>query len=154
MTDVKKKGVFGRVVAFMQVIEFQKRGLPHAHILLILSPEDRYRTVDAIDSAVRAELPESAELRGSVCKLMLHNQCSGPGSVPNAQCIQEDGRCKRRFPQPFADHTHWNDEETHPLYRRRSQIVAVEKRFTTVAMSTISGSCLTIRSCCASTSVT
>lgn len=32
----KPKGLLGRVVAHVHVVEFQKRGLPHAHILLIL----------------------------------------------------------------------------------------------------------------------
>ena len=35
MRDLKSGMVFGKVVAFLWVIEFQKRGLPHAHILLI-----------------------------------------------------------------------------------------------------------------------
>ena len=31
-----KPGIFGRVIGKIHVIEYQKRGLPHAHILLIL----------------------------------------------------------------------------------------------------------------------
>ncbi|RKP15857.1 hypothetical protein ROZALSC1DRAFT_31933, partial [Rozella allomycis CSF55] len=34
--DLTKNNIFGKVIAFMYVVEFQKRGLPHAHILLIL----------------------------------------------------------------------------------------------------------------------
>ena len=34
--DIKKNHVFGVPVPFVYVIEFQKRGLPHAHILIIL----------------------------------------------------------------------------------------------------------------------
>ena len=41
LDDVYKKGIFGRVVANIHVIEFQKRGLPHAHILIIL--EGQYK---------------------------------------------------------------------------------------------------------------
>jgi hypothetical protein len=36
MKDLLKRKIFGTVVAKIHVIEFQKRGLPHAHILLIL----------------------------------------------------------------------------------------------------------------------
>jgi hypothetical protein len=36
MEDLLKKHVLGKVIAQINVIEFQKRGLPHAHILLIL----------------------------------------------------------------------------------------------------------------------
>ena len=33
-----KPGIFGRVIGKIHVIEYQERGLPHAHILLILHP--------------------------------------------------------------------------------------------------------------------
>ncbi|KAK7267465.1 hypothetical protein RIF29_20139 [Crotalaria pallida] len=39
MEDFKKGHVFGEVVAGMYTVEFQKRGLPHAHILLWLDGE-------------------------------------------------------------------------------------------------------------------
>ena len=41
MQDLKTGGVIGKVVAHMHVVEFQKRGLPHAHILIILADSDR-----------------------------------------------------------------------------------------------------------------
>jgi hypothetical protein len=37
LDDLTKKSVLGKVVAHMHVIEFQKRGLPHAHILVCLA---------------------------------------------------------------------------------------------------------------------
>uniref|UniRef100_A0A8C5PGY6 ATP-dependent DNA helicase n=1 Tax=Leptobrachium leishanense TaxID=445787 RepID=A0A8C5PGY6_9ANUR len=40
--DITDKHVLGKPVAKIHVIEFQKRGLPHAHILLILSPQDKH----------------------------------------------------------------------------------------------------------------
>src|SRR6202007_1975753 len=42
--DLFVKGIFGRVIAHVHVIEFQKRGLPHAHILMILTSEDKPTT--------------------------------------------------------------------------------------------------------------
>jgi hypothetical protein len=36
MNDINKYHIFGVTVAHVHVIEFQKRGLPHAHILIIL----------------------------------------------------------------------------------------------------------------------
>ena len=41
LRDLKKNGVLGKTVADIYVIEFQKRGLPHAHILIILANQDR-----------------------------------------------------------------------------------------------------------------
>jgi hypothetical protein len=115
--DIKKNSIFGQVAAFMSVIEFQKRGLPHAHILVILAPEDRLRSADVIDSAVCAEIPENEELCALVCRFVLHNEC-GP-HFPNARCMK-DGRCGKHFPMSFAEYTSWNETETHPTYRRRS----------------------------------
>ena len=43
LKDILKNGVFGRVAAHLAVIEFQKRGLPHAHCLFILHREDKPR---------------------------------------------------------------------------------------------------------------
>ena len=40
MDDIMKARVFGVVPAHMWVIDFQKRGLPHVHILVILQEED------------------------------------------------------------------------------------------------------------------
>ena len=35
LNDIYNNGIFGKVVAHINVIEFQKRGLPHSHILII-----------------------------------------------------------------------------------------------------------------------
>ena len=45
----------------VRCVEFQKRGLPHAHILLILHPDDALRDVDDWDTAVSAELPDERQ---------------------------------------------------------------------------------------------
>jgi hypothetical protein len=45
-----KNDVLGNVIAKIWVIEFQKRGLPHAHILLILDEMSKLRTVEDFDS--------------------------------------------------------------------------------------------------------
>ena len=44
LDELTKDNIFGQVAAWMHVIEFQKRGLPHAHILLILSSDFKPRT--------------------------------------------------------------------------------------------------------------
>ena len=55
-------GIFGKVVAFLYVVEFQKCGLPHAHILLILADQARSRTVSDVDNIVCAEIPTAPEV--------------------------------------------------------------------------------------------
>jgi hypothetical protein len=54
-----KDSVLGNVIAKIWVIEFQKRGLPHAHILLILDEASKLRTAEDFDSMVSAEIPDS-----------------------------------------------------------------------------------------------
>ncbi|CAN0866486.1 hypothetical protein LINGRAHAP2_LOCUS9290 [Linum grandiflorum] len=41
MIEVKEKEIFGKCIGYVHAIEFQKRGLPHAHILVFLSAEDK-----------------------------------------------------------------------------------------------------------------
>ena len=41
LSDLIKRQVLGKPLAHEYTIEFQKRGLPHAHILLILADEDK-----------------------------------------------------------------------------------------------------------------
>ena len=57
MEDTLKKHIFGKVIAMMYEIEFQKSGLPHAHILLILDDQSKPRTTEGFDSIVSAEIP-------------------------------------------------------------------------------------------------
>ena len=59
------------------MIEFQKRGLPHAQILSILAETDKPITVDDYDSIVCAEIPDSEhhpKLYALVTKHMIHGQ--------------------------------------------------------------------------------
>ena len=44
----------------MHVIEFQKRGLPHTHMLIWLHPNDRPKRIDQIDDLISAEIPDES----------------------------------------------------------------------------------------------
>jgi hypothetical protein len=48
-------------VAHIHTIEFQKRGLPHAHILLWLQAGDKPLTPDQIDEICCAEIPDAKQ---------------------------------------------------------------------------------------------
>ncbi|GMF58247.1 unnamed protein product [Phytophthora fragariaefolia] len=52
------EGLLGRLEARIYVVEFQKRGLPHAHIIIIVAEEDKPRTREIIDKLVSAEVPD------------------------------------------------------------------------------------------------
>ena len=37
LKDILKEGIFGKVVAYLHTIKFQKYGFPHAHVLITLA---------------------------------------------------------------------------------------------------------------------
>ncbi|XP_050919218.1 uncharacterized protein LOC127136734 [Lathyrus oleraceus] len=55
--DVINKGVLGKVKSYMYVTEFQKGGLPHVHMLLVLESNDKLRDpkdYDKICSSIKS----------------------------------------------------------------------------------------------------
>lgn len=117
LNDILIKGVLGRVVAHMYVIEFQKRGLPHVHILLILTTADKPRTPEDIDSIVSAQLPDPnlyPELYETVVSCMLHGPC-GLNNV-NSPCMVDE-KCSKRYPKEFQEETIMTMDK-YPEYKR------------------------------------
>ena len=58
ISDLMNKHILGKPLAHVYTIEFQKRGLPHPHILIILSDHDKPREPCEYDRIVCAELPD------------------------------------------------------------------------------------------------
>ena len=56
--DLFVNGVLGKVIARLHVIEFQKKGLPHAHILMVLASKDKPKIPEDFDQLVCAEIPD------------------------------------------------------------------------------------------------
>ncbi|CDF40520.1 ATP dependant DNA helicase [Chondrus crispus] len=81
MSHVIDEKLFGTVVANVRVIEFQKRGLPHAHVIFFLDERSKndLRTPANVDSIISAEIPPSceAELQELVLKHMIHTLAGG-----------------------------------------------------------------------------
>ena len=129
LKDLTENGVLGVVVAYCWTIEFQKRGLPHAHILLIMRSEDKPRTPDVVDRVVSAELPDDgdpqqADLFLTVSRSMMHGPCGAVG--PNKPCMNDHGVCSKGFPKEFAEETSLPQDQ-YPVYRRRDNGRCVEK---------------------------
>ncbi|GKD29003.1 ATP-dependent DNA helicase PIF1-like protein, partial [Tanacetum coccineum] len=61
MKDLKDRRMFGHVKGAVYTIEFQKRGLPHCHILLWLETKDKITTTTKIDKYISAEIPNKDE---------------------------------------------------------------------------------------------
>jgi len=114
LKDIVQRQIFGTVLAYVQTTEFQKRGLPHAHMLFILS--GRQHCWQEVDRLVCAELPDQTvhpRLFDTVTSCMLHGVCG-----PSSACFK-NGRCSENFPKPFHRQTSMGDD-SYPLYRRRS----------------------------------
>ena len=119
--------VLGDSFAHFLVIEFQKRGLPHAHTVLVATPDTRLRDPDAYDRYVWAEIPDPVThptLHSIITTCNMHGPC-GP-SFPNQACMQE-GTCRWKFPQPFCNHT-TEDSYGFVQYRRRDTGLQRERR--------------------------
>jgi hypothetical protein len=114
---VTKSQVFGSVRCWMYSIEWQKRGLPHAHILIWL--KDKIKS-DQIDSVISAELPDpqrDPRLFEIIIKNMIHGPC---GAInPQSPCM-ENQKCTKRYPRQLLRDTETGDDG-YPLYRRRSR---------------------------------
>ncbi|XP_063994425.1 uncharacterized protein LOC135171800 [Diachasmimorpha longicaudata] len=76
-TIIKDK-LFGEVLEYVYVVEYQKRGLPHVHILLTLKQNHKITTPDVVDKYISAEIPnpdEDPTLHQIVMKNMIHGPC-------------------------------------------------------------------------------
>nr|XP_027096174.1 uncharacterized protein LOC113716072 [Coffea arabica] len=120
--EMFKKEIFGQVAAYTYVVEFQKRGLPHAHFLIILKPASKFYSTDSYDQIVSAELPDPNEnyhLFKMVRKHMIHGPCGD--KKPDNVCMQGRTikRCKNKYPKDWAEKT-THGENSYPTYRRRN----------------------------------
>lgn len=98
MDALIKEDIFGKVEAFVGVVEWQKRGLPHAHILIIMDARYKPETPADIDLFINAELPDintEPILHNLVKQLMLHTPC-GPFN-PSAPCMPGNNKpCNKK----------------------------------------------------------
>ena len=115
MDKVCKGGVFGAVAAHVYTIEFQKRGLPHAHMAFWLKNPYKLTTVEAIDSCISAWWPDPVMepvLFEVVKTCMIHRPCGAAN--PKAPCMV-DKKCLKGFPKAFQEVTTM-DGNGYPLY--------------------------------------
>lgn len=115
--------------AVVYTIEFQKRGLPHAHILLFLQKGSKLSTTTATDNVISAEIPDEATnptLYNVVKEFMIHGPCGLAN--PKSPCM-EKGKCTKKFPKDFNSSTCIN-KDGFPVYKRRDDGRSIEKNGT------------------------
>lgn len=116
LDDVIVKQTFGEVLAYYWSIEFQKRGLPHMHLLVTLFKG--INDAKSIDTFVSAEIPDEItepNLHAMVRNHMMHGPC---GILkPNNVCMDPETKiCRKQFPKTFEEKT--TIEHKVPRYKR------------------------------------
>ncbi|XP_043468035.1 uncharacterized protein LOC122502175 [Leptopilina heterotoma] len=112
---IVKQKLFGEVQAYVYVVENQKRGLPHVHLLITLKPNFKITTPEVVDKFISAEIPDPTEnlrLHKIVETNMIHGPCG-------AWCLDNEGKCSKNYPHMFNNETNM-DEDGYPHYRRRN----------------------------------
>lgn len=83
----------------MYVVEFQKRGLPHVHLLIWLDSASKKNLKQNIDKYVCAEIPDPEKDPAgyaAVKRFMMHGPCGG--GYPKSPCMK-DFKCTKHFPK-------------------------------------------------------
>ena len=119
--------VLGRIEAYFYTIEWQKRkGLPHAHILIIMETENKPKTAEAIDKVVSAEIPNkknNPKLYEIIARNNIHGPC-GKCFNERSYCLEKTSTgkliCSKDFPKDCQKETQVI-EGGYPVYRRRSE---------------------------------
>jgi hypothetical protein len=91
----------------MYSIEWQKSGLPHAHILIWLRDKTKSDQIDSFSSAGLSDLQRDPRLYEIIVKNMIHGPC------------MKVGKCTKRNPRQRL-HDAQTGDDGYPLYRRRS----------------------------------
>ena len=97
---ISKQKCFGDPLSYVYVIEFQKQGLPHMHLLLTLKHNCKISTPDDVNRYISDEIPFSTEhprLHDIVMKNMIHGPCG-------TWCFNE-GKCSKHYPKQFRPET-------------------------------------------------
>jgi hypothetical protein len=122
--DLWDNNIFGTPLCIIYQVEFQKRGLPHAHILLTVDSASAPKSPEMLDLAVCAEFPnpfQQAPLYDLVAAHMIHHPCGIFNQT--ASCMQ-DGKCSKLFPKEFQNFSLFKDD-AYPTYRRRNDGVGI-----------------------------
>jgi hypothetical protein len=125
-----KDGVLGRYQSHVMTIEYQKRGLPHMHLLLNVHSSDyTFDTPGQIDEVVCAELPHHEwDPDGVLMDLVTNQMTHGPCGKENLEAIcmtDKNGKkshlCNKHFPKDFCEETSIpRQNDAYPTYRRRN----------------------------------
>ncbi|XP_012835448.1 PREDICTED: uncharacterized protein LOC105956154 [Erythranthe guttata] len=126
MRKIKKWRIFT-----FALLNFRKRNLPHAHILLWLHNDDNAKTPEKIDRIICAEIPDE-EIDRNMYQLVEKYMIHGPYGQENLKSLcMKDRVCTKRFTKPFVQQTKL-DANGYTVYRRWEDGRTVMKKKTTL----------------------
>ncbi|UYV66363.1 hypothetical protein LAZ67_4001469, partial [Cordylochernes scorpioides] len=114
---IVKNHIYGPTRCWMYSIEWQKRGTPHAHILIWLEEKILPTQIDNIISAELPDPQEDPELYQIIKKYMIHGPCGAQN--PHSPCIK-DGKCTKKYPRDLVHDTQTGGDG-YPLYRQKPE---------------------------------
>jgi len=126
LEDIRSGAIFGPTVAILYSIEFQKRGLPHVHILLWLDKNGYEITPEIVDKWTSAEIPDPREDPLGyvlIAEHMLHGPCGDKNK--NCPCMKK-GKCSKYYPKEFQNETSFTDKGF-TEYRRRDTKIFIRR---------------------------
>ncbi|KIH45048.1 hypothetical protein ANCDUO_24917 [Ancylostoma duodenale] len=94
MDVITKSHIYGETRCWLYSVEWQKRGLPHAHILIWLRDKIHPTQIDSIISAEISNPDQDPGLYEIITKNMIHGPC-GPLN-PNSPCMK-DRKCTKKI---------------------------------------------------------
>nr|XP_028962184.1 uncharacterized protein LOC114826273 [Malus domestica] len=118
---------FGDVESVLYTVEFQKRGLPHCHILLWVKKHYKCHSPYDVDSIISAEIPDQrCDKAGydAVSQYMIHGPCGAANKF--SPCMKEN-KCSKKFPKSFTSETTFSDEGFVKYKRRDIENLFVQK---------------------------
>nr|GEU55007.1 hypothetical protein [Tanacetum cinerariifolium] len=124
--NLKENKLFGRINAVVYTVEFQKKGLSHAHICIFMHQNDKLVNHEKIDDFISAEIPDKKtdpQLYRLVSDYMMHGPCGADN--PSFPC-KTKGKCTKQFPKKFSEHT-TIDSDGFPIYKRPDNGRFIEK---------------------------
>ena len=116
---LKERKIFGMVLHIIYVMEFQKRGLPHTHLILFLDKKFIIRDAEIVNKIISAEISdETRNLR--LYKILKQFQVHGPCGNQNMKsaCMDPDKKSLHETLSETILSTNYHTK-SYPLYRRR-----------------------------------
>lgn len=110
----------------LHTVEFQKRGLPHAHIILWTSTDTSQPTPTLIDSFVSAQIPDP-KIDPLGYALVAEHMIHGPCGKYNVSCpCMKNGKCSKFFPKRYQEET-CVDANGFAIYKRYQNDLYIDK---------------------------